>query len=247
MIIELINISMKFASYSALEDINLSIEEGLFVSIAGPNGGGKSTLLKVLMGLIKPTSGEVRLFGEKSSKSSSKMIGYVPQIKNIDRTFPALPIELVITGINNSWPTFLKKKDKQLAEDALETVGAAYIKNRPISRLSGGELQRVFLARAIVRNPKLLILDEPVTGIDRMGEDDMHKILEEYKRRNDVTILMVTHDWEAAYHHSDKVLLLNRKQHCFDSPEKAFSEQNIRELFGHVGHNHDMMFRVKHD
>ena len=238
---------MEFARYLALDDINLSINKGEFVSIAGPNGGGKSTLLKVIIGLIKPTSGSIRIFGKTLGKTSAEKIGYVPQIKNIDRTFPALPIELVITGIKGSWPTFLKKKDVFLAEQALETVGAAYLKNRPFSRLSGGELQRVFLARAIVRKPNLLILDEPISGIDRMGEDDMHSILDEYKKNNDVTIIMVTHDWEAAYHHSDKVLLLNRRQYSFDTPEKAFSEQNIRELFGHVGHSHDMIFKVRHD
>jgi zinc transport system ATP-binding protein len=247
MVVDLKNIRMQFARYLALEDINLSIGKSEFVSIAGPNGGGKSTLLKVIIGLIKPTSGSIRIFGKSLDKNLAEKIGYVPQIKNIDRTFPALPIELVITGIKGSWPTFLKKKEVSLAEQALETVGAAYLKNRPISRLSGGELQRVFLARAIVRKPNLLILDEPISGIDRMGEDDMHKILDEYKKNNDVTIIMVTHDWEAAYHHSDKVLLLNRKQYSFDTPEKAFSEQNIRELFGHVGHSHDMIFKVRHD
>jgi zinc transport system ATP-binding protein len=122
--------------------------------------------------------------------------------------------------------------------ETLALVGAEHLCHRPIGWLSGGELQRVYLARALVRNPKLLLLDEPATGIDPIGEDDMYQILEQYQVKSDVTILMVTHDWLAAKHHATQVLLLNRRQMSFGPPELALADEPMRRAFGHVGHTH---------
>ena len=236
--IEIKDLSLSYGAIKVLENINLSIPEGVFVSIVGPNGAVKTTLMKILLGLIKISSGEVKIFGNNISEVDPALIGYVPQIKTMDRSFPALAIELVTSGITRRWPWFVKGEEKQKSLEALSLVKAENLANRTLSELSGGELQRVCLARSIVRNPKLVVLDEPATGIDAIGEADLYKLLEVYQEKSGATILMITHDWHVANHHSDFVLLLNRKQVSFGHPSEALSENNLRIAFGHIGHVH---------
>lgn len=243
--LDLKNVTVDFGSHLALNEISFEVEKGSFVSVVGPNGGGKSTLIKVLLGLIKPTHGSVLVHGDLPSDIDWKTIGYVPQIKTLDRSFPAIPLELVATGLNGSWSALVSSNDKKLANEALEQVGALHLAKRQLSRLSGGEMQRIYLARSIVRKPRLLLLDEPSTGIDSASEKDLIKLIEEYSEANNATVLMVTHDWEAAMHHSTKVLMLNRSVICFSEPEIAFCDENLRKTFGHIGHKHDMRFGAK--
>ena len=242
------NISLKFGNYTVLEDIDFCVGPETFVSIVGPNGGGKTTLLKIILGIIKPNKGSIKIDEMNIADVPSEYIGYVPQIKTLDRSFPAIPLELVASGIKNKWSSRIDSNTKDLIFDALKKVGAEHLAYRQLSKLSGGELQRIYLARSFVRKPKLLLLDEPATGIDFIGENDIHNIIEEYRKESDAIIIMVTHDWEAAYHHSDKVLLLNRKQICYNVPTIAFNDENLRSTFSHVGHKHDIVFGVhSHD
>jgi zinc transport system ATP-binding protein len=236
------NLSVKFGDFYALHNITVQIPENSFVAIVGPNGAGKTTLLKVLLGLIPTYTGAVRLFERSIRDVPPHWIGYVPQFKTMDRRFPALSIELVLTGINRTWPWRWRGTNYDQAQAALDQVGAAHLADRPISRLSGGELQRVCLARSIVRQPKLVMLDEPATGIDTVGEADMYKQLESYQENSGATVIMITHDWHAATHHADYVLLLNRKQISFGPPVKALNEKDMREAFGHIGHEHKVKF-----
>ncbi len=240
-------VTVRFGTHTAIEDISLEIKDGLFITVVGPNGGGKTTFLKLILGLLEPSSGVVKVFGVKPLKNATQAIGYVPQIKTFDRSFPALPIELVATGLTGYWIGILSKEQKKLALEALEQVGATKLAKKPLGKLSGGELQRIFLARSIIRKPRLLLLDEPASGIDVAGEMDFNNILEDYKKRQNATIIMITHDWESAYHHSDYVLLLNRTIICYDVPGKAFSEKWLRIAFGHLGHAHEMIFGVKNN
>ena len=244
-IIDINNLSVKFGTHTALCKICLRVNNGSFVSIVGPNGGGKSTLLKAMLGLIQPTDGTIKIFGVNPTEVKSNLIGYVPQIKTLDRSFPALPIELVATGIQAKWAGFSKKPVQLAAMEALDSVGALHLAKRPLRLLSGGELQRVYLARSIVRKPKLLLLDEPATGIDFTGEKDINNLIEKYCSENDASVIMVTHDWEVAYHHADFVLMLNCSQVCYEIPEIAFSETPLRKTFGHIGHAHEMIFGGK--
>lgn len=237
-VIEINNLSLNYGEIKVLEDINLSIPENSFVSIVGPNGAGKTTLMKILLGLIKHTSGDVKIFGNHPNEVDPSLVGYVPQIKTMDRSFPALAIELVSSGITRRWPWLIKGEQRNKALDALSLVKADKLANRTLSELSGGELQRVCLARSIVRNPKLVVLDEPASGIDAIGEADLYNLLEAYQKKSGATILMITHDWHVANHHSDFVLLLNRKQVSFGPPVESLSEQNLRIAFGHIGHVH---------
>ncbi|MFN3694053.1 MAG: metal ABC transporter ATP-binding protein [Ignavibacterium sp.] len=236
--VEVKSLSLSYGDIKVLEDLNFSVPENAFVSIVGPNGAGKTTLMKILLGLIKVDLGEVKIFGKHPDEIDPQLIGYVPQIKTMDRNFPALAIELVASGLLRKWPWSVKGVDKENSIKALEMVKAEHLALRPITELSGGELQRVCLARSIVRNPKLVVLDEPATGIDAIGEADLYNLLEKYQQNSKATVLMITHDWHVAHHHSDFVLLLNRKQVSFGHPEEALSEQNLRTAFGHIGHEH---------
>ncbi len=240
------NLSVKFGTHLALHDINLEIPQSLFVTIVGPNGAGKSTLLKVILGITNPDKGEVLIDGKSPDKLKPSEIGYVPQIKTLDRSFPALPVELVASGLKTTWPGILSKELKKKSMEALESVGASHLAKRTLSKLSGGELQRIYLARSLVRRPKFLLLDEPATGIDMASEKDLNKLIDDYHNESKATIILITHDWEAAYHHSDLVILMNREIICFDKPETAFNEDNLRKVFGHIGHAHEMIFGVKH-
>ncbi len=236
--VEVNNLSLSYGDIKVLENLNFVIPENTFVSIVGPNGAGKTTLMKILLGLVKYEIGEVKIFGKHPDEIDPQMIGYVPQIKTMDRNFPALSIELVASGLLRKWPWSVKGNDKEKSITALKMVKAEHLAYRPLTELSGGELQRVCLARSIVRNPKLIVLDEPATGIDAIGEADLYNLLEAYQHKSNATVVMITHDWHVAHHHSDFVLLINRKQVSFSNPEEALSEQNLRIAFGHIGHEH---------
>ncbi|MCI0512556.1 metal ABC transporter ATP-binding protein [candidate division KSB1 bacterium] len=238
------DLCVQFGEHLALEKVTLSIPKHAFVAIVGPNGAGKSTFLKVLLGLILPTRGQVKIFERPLPQVPANWIGYVPQVKTMDRTFPALAIELVITGLNRNWPWLIQPRDREKAMVAMAQVGTEHLAQRPIAKLSGGELQRVCLARSLVRQPRLVMLDEPTTGVDAVGEADIYKLLEAYQKTSDATILMITHDWHAATHHADWVLLLDRKQISFGPPAEALNEDNLRVAFGHIGHTHKLKFLV---
>ncbi len=233
---ELRGVSVRLGEVRALEGLDLEVPEGAFVAIVGPNGGGKSTLLKLLLGLV-PFQGEVWLFGRRPEALDPMEVGYVPQLKGFDRGFPALGLDLVATGLRRAWPFRLAREEKRRIEEVLEEVGALALAHRPLRGLSGGELQRLFLARALVRRPRLLLLDEPATGVDRVGEVDLYRHLEAYQRSTGATVLMVTHDWGVA-HHASHVLVLNRRKIGFGPPEKALTEECLGRAFGHLGHAH---------
>ena len=236
--IEIADLSVRFGEHQALDGISIEVEPGSFVAVIGPNGSGKSTLLKVLLGLVKPSEGRVRLFRRIPQDVPPEWIGYVPQVKTFDRTFPALSIELVATGIRSRWPGRLRPGDRTEALAALGQVGVAHLAFRPSGRLSGGELQRVYLARALVRRPRVVILDEPATGIDVAAEADVYRLLDTYHREAGATIVMATHDLLAAHNHATHVLLVSQRQIAFGPPDVALAETHIRRAFSHTGHPH---------
>lgn len=227
------NLFVKINDNSILEDINFEIAENNYLSIIGANGSGKSTLLKAILGLIEPYSGLIRL-----NSSSKIQIGYVPQIKTLDRSFPASVYELVASGLKRKWPIFISAKEKNKIYKALEFTGATHLYNKSVSVLSGGELQRVFLARSIIREPNLLLLDEPATGIDLICEQDISHNILNYKTEMKALVITVTHDLTAAYEHTDYALMLNKHQVYFGKSKEAFSDHNLQGTFSHFGHSH---------
>ncbi len=238
------NLSARRGKYKAVEGVNFSLSRGELLTILGPNGGGKTTLIKALLGLVKDVEGEIIIDGKPRERVSPSIIGYVPQIKTMDRNFPALAIELIVSGLRGSWPAFVKKSEKEKALEAAKIAGALDFVYKPLRYLSGGQAQRAYLARSFVRKPKLLLLDEPCSGVDQTGEKDLHRIIDRFREEYGATVVVVTHDWEAAYHHSDLVLLLNKKQICCAPPDEAFSSDNLRKAFSHIGHSHKMIFGV---
>ena len=238
--VEIKNLFFSYSDIRVLEDLNFTIPKNHFVSVVGPNGAGKSTLIKILLGLIPYSKGEVKIFGKNPLKVEPGLIGYVPQIKTMDRNFPSRVIELVTSGLTRRWPWTVRGEIKEKALEALSLVNARNLSDRVLSELSGGELQRVCLARSFVRKPELVILDEPATGIDAVGESDLYNLLDHYREQTGAAVIMITHDWHVANHHSDSVLLLNRRQVSFGKPSEALSEQNLRIAFGHIGHKHNL-------
>lgn len=239
------NLSISYNTEAVVNNLNFDIPEASYVAIVGPNGSGKTTLLKTLLGIIKPQTGNISLFGEDINKINPLWLGYVPQIKTLDRSFPATAIELVVSGLNRKWSSFIKKSDMKTAMEALESVGAKSFAREQLANLSGGQLQRVYLARCFVRKPKILLLDEPATGVDLVCETSINKLIENYNKENNATIIMVTHDWSAAYHHTQLVLLINKEQVFFGKPDEAFSDVNLQKTFSHLGHHHKVKFGIK--
>ncbi|HRP01339.1 MAG TPA: metal ABC transporter ATP-binding protein [Candidatus Kapabacteria bacterium] len=239
------NLSVKKGNLQILDNINCEIETGSYVSIVGPNGSGKTTLLKTIIGLNKDFSGDILLFGEKLCYRNANSIAYVPQVKTLDRTFPALAIELVISGFKQKWAWKVSENDKKIAISFLEQVGAIETAYKRLSDLSGGELQRVYLARSLSKEPKLLLLDEPATGIDLVCEQSINSLLSDFNHKLKTTILMVTHDWSSAYHHTNKSLLLNKNLVFYGDSKEAFTENNLQNTFSHPGHKHGVSFGLK--
>lgn len=236
------SVSVRFSEAPVLEDVSFDLEPGRFLAIVGPNGGGKSTLIKVVLGLVTPTTGHAALFGDRAGAHPER-VGYVPQLKTFDRTFPATALELVTTGLRGSWPARVSREERERGMRALERVGATVLADRQLARLSGGELQRAFLARALVRRPDLVLLDEPATGVDFLVEHDLYDLLEEYQAETareggPATIVMITHDMAAARFHADLVLVINRRLMAYGAPEEALESERLRDAFGHRHHEH---------
>ncbi len=207
----------------------------------GPNGGGKTTLVRALGGLLAPRQGTIRLFGAPVEARDPHRISYVPQVKLLDRRFPALAIELVASGLHRRWPWRLGKEDRRRAQEALEAVGAPMLAGRPVAELSGGQLQRVYIARGLVRRPDLLLLDEPATGMDRPGEGELYRILDQFQRERQGTVIMVTHDWSVARHHATHAIILSRTPRGFGPAAETLTDVALRDAYGHTGHPHPMI------
>lgn len=232
-------LAVRYGAHVAVEGLDFDVPEGAVAAVIGPNGGGKSTVLKAILGLVSPAAGEVRVFGRPPGRVPPGWIGYMPQWKTMDRRFPALSVELVVSGLRRRWPGRIAVEDRKRAMEALAQVDAAHLAERPIATLSGGEMQRIYLARCLVGEPRLVLLDEPASGIDAVGEADLHRLLERYREERGATLLVVTHDWQVAYHHSSHVLLLDRRQIGFGPPRECLTEECLRAAFGHLGHSHE--------
>lgn len=234
-------VGVRLGDAPVLEDVTFEAASDCFLAIVGPNGAGKSTLVKVALGLLTPQRGHAALFGEVAGAHPER-IGYVPQLKTFDRTFPASAVELVATGLRRRWPGRVTPAERELARAALSRVGAERLERRQLARLSGGELQRAYLARALVRRPQLVLLDEPATGVDYLAEHDLYDLLERYQADTGATVAMVTHDLAAARFHADRVLVLNRRVHGFGTPDEVLCEPCLEAAFGHHGHHHALAF-----
>jgi len=213
-------VSYSYGDAAILQKVSLIIHRREFVGIIGPNGGGKTTLLKLAMGLLTPSQGCIRLFGI-APKDAILKVGYVPQAVHFDRQFPISVEELVLGGRLSQLPWYgrFSRSDRIAARRALERVGMLEYAHRPLSALSGGQAQRALFARALA-TPKLelLLLDEPTTNIDSKGEEDIYALLQQL--RNEVTMVMVTHNLQTAISYFDRVICVHRHVAAL-SPEQV--------------------------
>lgn len=233
--VEIKGLQYRIGNKEILRDIDLSLEEGRFLGIVGPNGGGKTTLLKIILGILKPSSGTVRIKGGSPLEAIKRgLFGYLPQSLKIDLNFPARAIDIVITGLYGKigYMKFPSKEDRQKAMEALRTMGMEDLAFEIFGNLSAGQQQRVLAARALVGNPEILVLDEPSTGIDVVGQEDFYHLLKGLQKRLKLTIIMVSHDIGALTGYVDEVACLNRTLHYHGSPVHALSEEVLSRLYG---------------
>ncbi|HUV51578.1 MAG TPA: ABC transporter ATP-binding protein [Dehalococcoidia bacterium] len=217
-VVKLEDVWVQYNGIPVLESINLSVLKDDFLGIIGPNGGGKTTLLKVILGLIKPSRGMVSVIGKPPEQSRSK-IGYVPQHNLFDRSFPINVGDVVLMGRYGRTGLFKRysSHDKEATQEALQTVGMLDYKDRQVGNLSGGELQRVLIARALVAEPRLLLLDEPTASVDPAMQTEFYELLEKLQQR--MAIMLVSHDISAISIYVDTIACLNRQLHYHGSKE----------------------------
>lgn len=246
-IIELQDVTFSYGAVPVLERVNLQVNEGEFLGIVGPNAGGKSTLLKLILGLLKPQAGRIRVLGRRPMESS-RMLGYVPQYPSFPRDFPISVEQAVLLGrigayrSRSWWSTLLpggyRKADYLAVREALSEVEADSIRNRQVGSLSGGQLQRVLLARALVAEPRMLILDEPTANIDQRLESDIFDLLQRFNAR--MTILVVSHDIAFISSYVKRVACVNGT--LVSHHTEAIDGQVIQNLYGErvrmVAHQH---------
>ena len=214
-IISLENVAFSYNRTDFLKDITFSIYEKDFVGIIGPNGGGKTTLLKIMLGLLVPQRGKVRIFGKEPQKTRTR-IGYLSQFKNIDFDFPITAFEIVLSGRSeHKIIKYYSKTDKKSAAAALQKMGIWEQKDNKLNELSGGQKQRVFVARALVNEPDILILDEPMSNLDIHIQEEFYGILK--KLNDNIAVVIVDHDLEMVAKYAKEVICVNKcKTHAIE-------------------------------
>lgn len=206
------NLSFAYAKNTILQDIDLKIKDKDYVAIIGPNGGGKTTLLKLLLGFIKPSKGSIEILGKKPSDIREK-IGYLPQYINFNTDMPINVFDIVLQGRLSPNKLFYNKKDKEIALKKLSLMKIDHLKNRKIKDLSGGQRQRVLLSRALTKEPKILILDEPTAAIDPKGQNEIYELLKNLP----LTKLIVSHDINILIKGVNKVAHINKTLHIHEN------------------------------
>lgn len=220
------DLSVSYPGYShfAVEHISFSVEEGTIAALIGPNGSGKSTIIKSILGLLD-YQGKIEIYGKPAQKALGT-IGYVPQRFSFDPTFPLTVEEFVLM-------TLISEKNKNdLLSEALSYVDALDLRNRKLSTLSGGQLQRVLLARALVKKPSLLLLDEPEAGIDVGGEQTFYDLMEKLVKDEKITALVASHELDVVYAYAQKVVCVNRTMLCYGVPQKVLNQETFEKLYG---------------
>ena len=211
-LIELKNLSLGYDKHIVLKNINIEIEENDFICVVGPNGSGKSTLIKGILGLIKPLKGKVIYNNLKQN-----FIGYMPQETKVDSNFPASVFEIVLSGTLNrlGLKSFYTKKEKQIALDNLKLLGILELKDKCFSDLSGGQRQKVLLARSLSATTKLLILDEPSNNLDSKSKQELYRIIKDLNKNYNITIIMITHDLDHNNLIGNKILSLREDKYFY--------------------------------
>lgn len=238
-LLEIKNLSVAYHGVEALRKISLNIDRGDYVGLAGPNGSGKTTMVKALLGLV-PFAGTIT-YQSRSLREfvASEHIGYLPQkMSFLDQRFPATAKEVVVSGVYccKKFPIFLNRSDHEAADQAMELLGVADLADRLIGRLSGGQQQRILLARALVHKPRFLILDEPTEALDPQSREALYSTVERLNKENGVTILLVSHDVASIGKYARKLIYLDRELVFYGTIEEFCTSSQMTEYFGAVQH-----------
>ena len=229
------HLEVAYKKHVVWSDANFRINRGEFVAVIGPNGAGKTTLFRLLLGLVRPAGGTVQVFGAPPRRGNSK-IGYVPQSHTVDTDTNVEADQLVRLGYSgNNLPslTFGRiRAERKASEEALKSVGATELGKKPLGSLSGGELQRIFLAEALVGNPEMLLLDEPLASLDLRRAEEMVQVVNGLVRSRDVATLLVAHDINPLIHHLDKVIYVANGRVATGLPDEVLTTARLTELYG---------------
>ncbi len=230
-ILDVQHINVRYNGTAALGDITFHLHAGERVAVVGPNGAGKSTLFKVVAGVLQPNTGEVNIFG--SRPRGHICIAYIPQRSQVDWNFPVSVADVVMMGRSAklgplNWP---HKKDWEYVQQALETVELSDLASRQIGQLSGGQQQRMFIARALAQEAELMLMDEPLTGLDTPSQEGLLNLLDTLRDQH-VTVMVATHDLEQAARHFDRIMLLNHRIIAFDAPQEVLHTDKLLEAYG---------------
>ncbi|MCI0711959.1 MAG: metal ABC transporter ATP-binding protein [Chloroflexi bacterium] len=225
-------LTVKYQQQIGCENVNFATYPGERIAVIGPNGAGKSSLFKAIVGLHPVFTGQIRIAGN-TVRQASKLISYVPQHESIDWNFPVSIWDTVMMVRTRLIGPFLlpRQRDRQAVQSALEQVDLWDLRHRQIGELSGGQRRRIFIARALAQEAKLVLMDEPFVGVDVKVETEIFDVLD-ILRREDITVLIATHNLAQAANHFDKVLMLNRHQIVFGKPVEVFTRDNLARTFG---------------
>lgn len=244
-IFDIKNLSFVVKDQTILSNISLEIFRSEYIAIIGPNGGGKTTLIRMLLGLEKPTSGEVKIYGKKLSNFKEwHKIGYVPQrASHVDASFPATVLDIVKMGRTSQRSMFgaFSESDNQLVNDAMLKMDIVDLKDKMIGTLSGGQRQRAMIARALASKPEILILDEPNTGVDVVSQKKFYALLRELNKKEGITIVFITHDIGVIADDIARLFTINQKAVICNNPKQTLSCEEMSELYGidaHLLHVH---------
>ncbi len=246
--VEFSNINFSYPHNQVLEDISFSVEEGDYVGLVGGNGSGKTTILRIMLGLLAADSGTAQLFGKDIAQFREwQLIGYVPQhVARGEASFPTTVREVIEGGLVPRKKYFFRKEaaDDKLVAWAMNVAEISDLGNRMIGTLSGGERQLVFIARALVSRPKLLVLDEPTTGVDAQAQDRFYRLLSALNQKHEMTIVLVSHDLEVVAREVKTVICVNRRLVCHVDSRAFIDGDYLKQLYGedmkyiHHEHNH---------
>ena len=212
-VVQIEGLRFRYGAQPVLEDIAMEVSTGDFLGIIGPNGGGKTTLLKLILGLLRPDAGTIRLFGQTPAKARH-LTGYVPQSSQSDFTFPITVAEVVAMGVLSPGTILFRNPAKEVIQEAMASVGIEPLARTPFGELSGGQRQRCLIARALASKPRLLILDEPTSSVDTSVEQDFFELL--HRLNATMTIILVSHDIGFISAYVNRVACVNRKLVCHD-------------------------------
>jgi zinc transport system ATP-binding protein len=232
--VDIHDLHVSFGGTPVLRGVNMRVPQGQLVALIGPNGSGKTTLLRCLLGLEKPSRGQIKLFGETQLKRVLPRVGYVPQKLSLDRSFILSVREFLALRLRETRNWFWQSHPKTdaLIKGSLEEIGAAQLLDRPIAQLSGGQLQRVLIAFALLSKPDLLLLDEPTAGVDSPGEETFYDLIATVQRQHKISVILVSHDLSMVYSHASRVYALNGVICCEGPPEQVMNADSLKQAYG---------------